>query len=540
MTFLPVVERELRVAARRRGTYWGRFTAGLIGTALAAWVLAAMAEAPENLVGAQLFVVVSTVVFLYATVTGTLVTCDCLSEEKREGTLGLLFLTDLKGHDVILGKLVATSINAFYGMLAVLPMLAIPFIVGGVSQAEMLRVVLVSINLLFFFLSIGLFVSAVCRRDNWALGLSILIGLALVLGGPIMTEVKHFPYQTAAVLSSPATGCFLAFDSIYTTSPPYHFWLNAAATQFYCWIFFGLACWIVPRSWQDAAVGRKMPWWLATPPIRRDLTRRELLEVNPFLWRVARSGRKRTLVWLTLVALVVLWTSYIRRYSFAFFEPGVDLLLLATAGLVLKGWLAAEASRALSQDHYSGGLELLLSTPFHERDIVRGQLAALWRQFGPPVIAVLLAYLVFIIAEFKRWRSNDSMDLLKVHLILGGFLAIDMIALSFVGMWLGLINRKPNRAALLALTRIVVLPSLCFVALMSLWALVPSSTNNDQVDTTAFVLWVFLGLGADLYFGLGARAKLHAEFRTTVSEGPARKPPAEPVPATAAVLMEAP
>src|SRR5580698_10053878 len=129
MIFLPVVERELRVAARRRGTYWGRFVAVLLGGETNASI------------GQELLAVVSTVVFFYATITGTLVTCDCLSEEKREGTLGLLFLTDLKGHDVVLGKLAATSVNAFYGMLAVVPVLAIPFILGGVSHAEMLRVV---------------------------------------------------------------------------------------------------------------------------------------------------------------------------------------------------------------------------------------------------------------------------------------------------------------------------------------------------------------------------------------------------------------
>src|SRR5580700_2000503 len=201
MTFLPVVERELRVAARRRGTYWGRFVAAVIGAALAAWILLAAGDTNQK-IGADLFRVVSTVVFLYATVAGTLVTCDCLSEEKREGTLGLLFLTDLKGHDVVLGKLVATSVNAFYGMLALLPMLAIPFIVGGVTQAEMLRVVLVSINLLLFFLSIGLFVSAVCRKDNWALGSAILIGLVLVLGGPCLTQLNGLRSENGLLLTS--------------------------------------------------------------------------------------------------------------------------------------------------------------------------------------------------------------------------------------------------------------------------------------------------------------------------------------------------
>src|SRR5580658_10768096 len=93
MIFLPVVERELRGAARRRGTYWGRFVAALLGAGLAAWVLLAVGE-NDTKVGPALLEVVSSVVFFYATITGILVTCDCLSEEKREGTLGLLFLTD--------------------------------------------------------------------------------------------------------------------------------------------------------------------------------------------------------------------------------------------------------------------------------------------------------------------------------------------------------------------------------------------------------------------------------------------------------------
>jgi ABC-type transport system involved in cytochrome c biogenesis permease component len=543
MIFLPVVERELRVASRRRATYWGRFTAGTIGAALAAWVLLAMGEADEKVVGAQLFIVVSVVVFLYATVAGTLVTCDCLSEEKREGTLGLLFLTDLKGHDVVLGKLAATSVNAFYGMLALLPMLAIPFIVGGVTRAEMLRVVLVSVNLLLFFLSIGLFVSALCHKDNWALGWSILIGLVFMLGGPVATQIKSFPSSSvdAALVATPAFGCFLAFDDLYNsktlTSPHFHFWLNTALTHLYSWIFFGLACWIVPRSWQDAAFGRKMSWRSATTVVRRARRRRDLLEINPFLWRVARSGYKWTLA-LTLGVLFLLWLWFGRFISSAdLWESGVDLSLLLPAGFILKAWLAAEASRTLSEDRRSGGLELLLSTPLHEKDIVRGQLAALWRQFGWPVAAVLLACLVFTIVEIRRWPMDERADLLGLHLVFGGFLAADLIALSWDGMWLGLINRKPNRAALLALTRILVLPGVLFILLMSLWALTPRA--NESVESTAFALWLVLGLGADLYFGLRSRAKLRAQFRTIAAEGVARNRPAPAAPKPAPVLMEA-
>ena len=534
MTFLPVVERELRVAARRRATYWGRFAAATIGTLLAAYILLAARGTNEN-VGATLFAWVSAVVFLYATVAGTLATCDCLSEEKREGTLGLLFLTDLKGHDVVLGKLAATSVNAFYGMLAVLPMLAIPFILGGVTHMEMLRVVLVAINLLFFFLSIGLFVSALCRKDNWALGLSSLIGLILVAGGPLVSELKA--HSEALQLTSPAAGCFLAFDEAYVAAPTSYFWTNAEITLLYSWIFFGLACWIVPRSWQNEAAGKKMFWRWKENPARPARTRTALLEANPFLWRVGRSNRKQTLLWLALGALTLLWRRYFRLISPALLDPGLDLFLLMPAGLILKAWIGVEASRTFSEDHRNGGLELLLTTPLHERDIVRGQMLSLWRQFAWPVAAVLLANLVFLLAGYRQWDSGSSQGLLEFHLLVGGFLVADMIALSWDGAWLGLINRKPNRAGALAFTRILVLPTVSYIVLLCVWGMVSRGLNDISVNLLLGI-WLALGVAADLYFGLSARARLHTEFRTIASEGFKRKSPSEPIAKPAPALVE--
>ena len=61
------------------------------------------------MVGTGIFGVLKWMGMIYACGAGVFLTADCLSEEKREGTLGLLFLTDLRGHDVALGKLLATS-----------------------------------------------------------------------------------------------------------------------------------------------------------------------------------------------------------------------------------------------------------------------------------------------------------------------------------------------------------------------------------------------------------------------------------------------
>src|SRR6185295_17312104 len=94
-------------------------------------------------------------------------------EEKREGTLGLLFLTDLKGYDIVFGKIVATSLNVVYGMLALFPIMAIPLLAGGVTGAEFWRVVMVALNNLFFSLAVGLFCSALSRDERKAMILAV-------------------------------------------------------------------------------------------------------------------------------------------------------------------------------------------------------------------------------------------------------------------------------------------------------------------------------------------------------------------------------
>src|SRR5205085_12178556 len=137
-----------RVAARRAATYRIRLWAALAAMALVGWKCAGFAwqGASVGSQGRSLFYTLSGLAFLYCLVIGARVTSDCVSEEKREGTLGLLFLTDLKGLDVVFGKLAASSLNSLYGLLAVLPLLAMSLLLGGVTLAEFWRMVIVLLN----------------------------------------------------------------------------------------------------------------------------------------------------------------------------------------------------------------------------------------------------------------------------------------------------------------------------------------------------------------------------------------------------------
>ena len=134
MTLLPVVGRELRVAVRRRSTFWIRVLAASGATLLGAWVLFVQGDWQGGAsAGKELFDWLAGAALLFGVLAGPVFTADTVSRERREGTLGLLFLTDLKGYDVVLGKLAAASLTAVLSILAILPVLAIPLDAGRVD-----------------------------------------------------------------------------------------------------------------------------------------------------------------------------------------------------------------------------------------------------------------------------------------------------------------------------------------------------------------------------------------------------------------------
>jgi hypothetical protein len=469
--------------------------------------------------------------FVYAGILGLLATADCLTEEKRQGTLGLLFLTDLKGYDVVFGKLIATSLDSFYGMLAVVPVLAIPLLMGGVSQGELLRVVLMLVSLLFFSLSVGVWASALCRHTSRACAVSIVVVLTILFAWPLATQLRHNPVtdNRLAYLPSPVYGCVLAFDAKYKSGQQLDFWLNALITQLYAWFFLGMACWLAPRSWQDALEGN-CSWWRFGK--FSSSVRVELLALNPYLWRAARPRSKHIAVWVMLATVAAFWTwlGWFNRNLASFpwgsshlFDPTVDLTCIVIAGFAIKVWVALESGRALGEDRRSGAMEFLLSTPMEPVEIVGGQQQSLWRQFAGPICILLAANAFFLMMEIRYMprlgQGDDRLQAINAHGVIGFFLVLDSLALNAVGTRLGFRARKPIGAAAMALLWVLALPVLlCFVP----GYLILTSPTLD--GWSILVFWCVLGLGTD-FFAIYTRENLLSEFRVLASEGHKRRSP---------------
>ena len=116
---LPILVRELQVASRRPSTHgWGMLCslAGstLVMVALMSESLASLRGPTQSGQGQEIFDSLSLAAFAFCALAGVFACPDALSRERREGTLRLLFLTDLHPSAGTLSLPGASSAAAFY------------------------------------------------------------------------------------------------------------------------------------------------------------------------------------------------------------------------------------------------------------------------------------------------------------------------------------------------------------------------------------------------------------------------------------------
>src|SRR5579872_3679827 len=213
MVWFPVVERELRAASRRRSTYRVRVLALMGVLVVFAWIVFVLQRSSVTFGdlsgGRQLFAALSIPASIFCVMVGVFATSDSISAEKREGTLGLLFLTDLSGYDVIWGKLVASSLNGFYALIAVLPVLGVPILAGGVTILQFVKLALALLTAVVWSMAVGIMVSTAHRDERQSAFYTLfLLGLfSIVPLGPttaILTAVRPASFSPLIYWSSVA------------------------------------------------------------------------------------------------------------------------------------------------------------------------------------------------------------------------------------------------------------------------------------------------------------------------------------------------
>ncbi len=215
--------------------------------------------------GMMAFTMFSGIAFYVCLFVGATATADAISSEKREGTLGLLFLTDLRAYDVLAGKLASHGLHLAYLLVATVPALAVPVLAGGVTAKSLALQSLVLLNTLFFSCAVGLLVSTYSREARRARVMAFLMVLA-ILTLPFLVAFwgQERGWSASATVGiaffSPASSLRAALAVTGFAAP---FWPGFLITHGYAWLFLGLAAWRLPRSWQERPAGVKGQRWRA-------------------------------------------------------------------------------------------------------------------------------------------------------------------------------------------------------------------------------------------------------------------------------------
>ena len=553
MQFLSVAARELRVAARKRSSFRIRIFTSVIALFICVfslWFVTLLSARPMG--GSQLFYTLTWAAFICACLAGPALTADSVNEERNNGTLGLLFLTNLNALSISLGKLAGQGLLALYSIVSIVPIMALPVLLGGTDVESLAKTALVLFVTLILSLIVGMFSSTVCRKPWVAVALSLAI-LAVLIGGIPLVSIAlqmmkpGITWIQWLVLFTPSYSLSMAGPSA-ALLPSNHLWLALTVQVLLATAFLGWINFLLPRVWKEGGSGKKLirilsAWrWFKYGPaqVRRSL-RTRLLQANPILWLSCRErfGPMGFAVVLLLLALAIFWIGQRVRVvgppDADFFVPmmawiaGTPLLYIAFCFR-----FAAAASERFAVDRKTGALELILCTPIKTREVVRGHWLGLLRRFWGAALllfavhAFTLNYIIEAIRLEAEWPHFSFAEVLIrpvghmfgetsipnegaplyvacLAVLTAGFLIVVLwIALGWLGMFFSLKLKREIIAPWISLSLLAIPPIPIFIGTMPFLVNEPLLSSNlflamFRFGFTGFcivlgnaLLWLFL------------------------------------------------
>ncbi len=416
-TTWPLVVRELRMESRRGINYGLRvLTASVLVAGLAGFLATTLLD-PSQLGGA-LFNVLYTSLLLAMWIVVPMMTADCVSREKREGTLGLLFLTPLTVTDVLVGKAATHVLRAVTLLLASMPMLVLPFILGGVDWQQGVIGVVMLANALLLGMAAGLYASA---KGGSAIQVMVMAEV-YALAPAVITAI--FASLSGATAAPGVIGlAWVVVTTLYFTLLVFALMISASVR-------------VLRETWdQDPAAPEKPRWVVlfSDSEYWRELFHWEhsrTLDNNPMSWLQEYSWTARLTKWGWFLSMLV--AEFFEIFGFPGYQQ--QLIIIVSLGL------AFSATGSFRRERQTGLLEVLLVTPLSARQLMIGRLWGIFCHFSPALVLLMVCWDGDRQLNYKQFDSNPFSAVVPNPIAFGSLMVtglyLSLWRLNFLVVWL--------------------------------------------------------------------------------------------------------
>ena len=332
---------------------------------------------------------------------------SAIAEEKEDGTLTLLRMTNLNPLSILLGKGATRLISALMLLAAQIPFTMLAVTLGGVTMTQILHAYAILGATTFFLCNLAMLASVYCRTATRAGFLTGIIGGVLYVVLPWFYAIFAFRQwwaglaTTGGLLKSIIQYVFeanpvfamgnLLFDSRRTAFTSNHVWISLGAGTLcflFAWLIFDRYCATAetaPGRVKKAKNGKPRRWAHVSRPWQR----------LPLAWKdfnFMAGGRFGFYLRLFMAGLILLVAyGLAKAFEDAFGASSVFWENFSGTTIVIAGWIA--------------GLELLLITGrifgTERRNLTLSSLVALPWSVGKIVrqkilgcLAVLLPWII--------------------------------------------------------------------------------------------------------------------------------------------------
>ncbi|MDB6174769.1 MAG: hypothetical protein JWL59_4080 [Chthoniobacteraceae bacterium] len=507
---LPLLAKELGERAVRKRTYIMRVVfAGLLIGAFGVLVneFSTRSYGPLSVLGSGRWLFQGLLGFQMAGIFLFLpaMTAGQLTLEKERDSLVLLFLTRLGPWQIVLEKYVSALIPIFSLLLVAMPMTAIAYAYGGVTQAAVGAGIYVLVLAALQVAALSLMCSAWCKTTVNAFLATYFLG-ALIYSGPVLLcgIVEKFIYSNSdcrewALRLFPMT--LLEAGGIQQSRPPSLF-LQSVPIWVSIVIFLGLTRLFLVRRAFLKGTNQALILFRWVDRFMHHLNRRagnisvgnaeeSLPGAHPIAWREMRRNVLARAHYLVRILLLVEIPTVYFGLSVMMTGSSSDMpVLVAFLGALATLAISVNAANAFVSERVQQTLDVLLTTPMSAREIVEEKARAMRRFLY--VAAVPLLTLFFMEWGMKQpggfsWHRPGARENPLLYLICSILtVAVYLPLVSWLSLWIGLKARTRFRAIITALVVIVLW---CMVPLLFV-VLVATRTSDEFENGWAW----FMGL----------------------------------------------